>query len=174
MTSTPDKSAACATCGRSLSEHNRHVRFRLADPVLDLPDRERTAGVLMSHNDANKSVMMQVPDVGPFCRSLLPIRLDGGYTLHSDCGSPSTRTSCSVPSRSGGHRSTTRWSSTGFSRTAFPCGEALHHPYVPSSAIPSTRRASSVRPTLSWHTCSYMSGPMRRSSVTSVLTWGPR
>jgi hypothetical protein len=27
-------------------------------------------------------VMMQVPGIGPFCRCLLPVRLDGGYTLH--------------------------------------------------------------------------------------------
>lgn len=82
MTSTPDESSTCATCGRPLSEHNRDVRFRLPDPVLDLPDQERTDGVWMSHDDAIKSVMMQVPGVGPFCRSLLPIHLDGGYTLH--------------------------------------------------------------------------------------------
>lgn len=36
----------------------------------------------MSHEDANVSVMMQVPGVGPFCRCLLPVHLDGGYTLH--------------------------------------------------------------------------------------------
>lgn len=82
VTSTQDEFAACATCGRPLSEHNRHVRFRLPDPVLDLPDKERTDGLWMSHDDPNESVMMQVPNVGPFCRSLLPVQLDGGYTLH--------------------------------------------------------------------------------------------
>jgi hypothetical protein len=35
----------------------------------------------MSHEDANKSVMMQVPGVGPFVRALLPVTLIGGDTL---------------------------------------------------------------------------------------------
>jgi hypothetical protein len=74
--------ALCPTCGRPTSEHNRHVRFQLPDPVLELAERERTPGTWMSHADANTSVMMQVPGVGPFCRCLLPIHLDGGYTLH--------------------------------------------------------------------------------------------
>lgn len=69
-------------CGRSTSEHDRHVRFVLPDPVLALPGRERTPGTWLSHDDANTSVMMQVPGVGPFCRCLVPITLDGGDTLH--------------------------------------------------------------------------------------------
>lgn len=36
----------------------------------------------MSHADANQSVMMQVPEAGPFCRALFPVHLDGGYTVH--------------------------------------------------------------------------------------------
>ncbi len=36
----------------------------------------------MTHEDPNTSVMMQVPGVGPFCRSLLPVHLEGGYTFH--------------------------------------------------------------------------------------------
>jgi hypothetical protein len=35
----------------------------------------------LSHADANTSVMMQVPGTGAFCRCLVPINLDGGYTL---------------------------------------------------------------------------------------------
>jgi hypothetical protein len=35
----------------------------------------------MSHDDPNSSVMMQVPGIGPFCRCLLEVHLDGGYTL---------------------------------------------------------------------------------------------
>lgn len=50
--------------------------------MLELPDQERTDGVWMSHDDASTSVMMQVPNLGPFCRCLLPVHLDGGYTLH--------------------------------------------------------------------------------------------
>ena len=71
----------CLTCGRPLDEHDRHFRFRLPDPVLELPEREQTPGTWMSHSDANESVMMQVPDAGAFVRCLLPVRLDGGYTV---------------------------------------------------------------------------------------------
>ncbi|HEX8768135.1 MAG TPA: DUF2199 domain-containing protein [Jatrophihabitans sp.] len=73
--------AACAMCGRSRDAHNRHVRFRLPDPVLAAPLRERTRGTWMSHDDAESSVMMQVPEVGHFVRVLLPITLIGGDTL---------------------------------------------------------------------------------------------
>lgn len=68
-------------CGRSRDAHNRHVRFKLPDPVLDTPLQERTPGTWMSHGDAVSSVMMQVPNVGPFVRVLLPVRLLGGDTL---------------------------------------------------------------------------------------------
>lgn len=72
---------SCPQCGRPLDAHNRHVRFRLPDPVLATADREAAPGVWMSHGDANESVMMQVPGVGPFVRCLLPVRLTGGYTV---------------------------------------------------------------------------------------------
>lgn len=68
-------------CGRSRDEHNRHVRFRLADPVLAASEQERTPGTWMSHDDAATSVMMQVPGVGPFVRVLLPVSLVGGDTV---------------------------------------------------------------------------------------------
>jgi len=35
----------------------------------------------MSHDNPETSVMMQVPNVGPFVRALLPVRLTGGYKL---------------------------------------------------------------------------------------------
>lgn len=66
---------SCPTCGRQLDEHNRHVRFQLPDPVLDVPADERPA--LTWGND----VMTQVKGVGAFVRSLLPVRLSGGHTL---------------------------------------------------------------------------------------------
>ncbi|HVQ90371.1 MAG TPA: DUF2199 domain-containing protein [Mycobacteriales bacterium] len=68
-------------CGRPVHDHDRHIRFRLPDPVLATPEREQAAGVWLSHEDANNSVMMQVPEVGPFVRALLPVRLTGGYTV---------------------------------------------------------------------------------------------
>jgi hypothetical protein len=77
-----DDPAPCPTCGRPVAEHSRHVRFRLPDPVVRLPEREATEGTWMSHPDANEAVLLQVPGAGPFCRCLLPVRLDGGYTLH--------------------------------------------------------------------------------------------
>lgn len=68
-------------CGRSRDSHNRHVRFRLPDPVLRAPERERTPGTWMSHADAVSSVMLQVPGVGSFVRVLLPVTLLGGDTV---------------------------------------------------------------------------------------------
>ena len=79
MTSTPDD--LCPTCGRPRDAHNRHLRFRLPDPVLSTPEREETEGTWMSHSDANQSVMMMVPTVGTFVRVLLPVQLTGGYTV---------------------------------------------------------------------------------------------
>jgi hypothetical protein len=64
-------------CGRPVTEHNRHFRFTLPDPVLKLPEREATPGTWMSHASARESVMMQVPHVGAFVRALLPVHLTG-------------------------------------------------------------------------------------------------
>jgi hypothetical protein len=64
-----------------LSEHERDLRFGLPDPVLDLPDRERTAGTWMSHGTPTESVMMEVPGAGAFVRVLLPVTLTGGYSV---------------------------------------------------------------------------------------------
>jgi hypothetical protein len=77
---SPGGSTVCATCGMPIDAHNRHVRFQLPDPVLALPDRERTDGTWLSHHDANSSVMMQVPDLGGFVRVLLPVHLTDGYS----------------------------------------------------------------------------------------------
>lgn len=68
----------CTTCGRPLDAHSRHIRFRLPDPVLTLPDQERTEGTWLSDADVNSSVMMQVPNLGAFIRVLLPVHLTGG------------------------------------------------------------------------------------------------
>jgi hypothetical protein len=71
----------CPSCGRDLDLHDRHVRFTLPDPVLDVPGKEMTPGTWMSHATARESVMMQVPDIGAFVRALLPIRLTQGHTI---------------------------------------------------------------------------------------------
>jgi hypothetical protein len=71
----------CPSCGRTVDLHNRHVRFTLPDPVLELAEQERTAGTWMTSSSARESVMMQVPSVGAFVRALLPVRLTGGHTL---------------------------------------------------------------------------------------------
>ena len=71
----------CPTCGLPLSEHERDLRFGLPDPVLDLPDREQTAGTWMSHGTPTASVMMEVPGAGAFVRVLLPVTLTGGYSV---------------------------------------------------------------------------------------------
>ncbi|WAL65906.1 DUF2199 domain-containing protein [Amycolatopsis cynarae] len=71
----------CPSCGQPLESHDRHVRFTLPDPVLNLTGWENEPGTWMSHGTARDSVMMQVPDIGAFVRALLPIHLAGGHTL---------------------------------------------------------------------------------------------
>ena len=71
----------CAICGRDVSAHDRHVRFRLPQPVLDSPEREQAPGAWLSHADAQSSVMMQVPSVGAFVRALLQVGLTGDHTV---------------------------------------------------------------------------------------------
>lgn len=72
---------ACRLCGRPLDVHNRHMRFRLPDPIAATPGWESLPDVWLSHGDPNDSVMMQVPDAGPFIRCLLPVHLTGGFTV---------------------------------------------------------------------------------------------
>lgn len=72
---------ACPECGRPLDVHNRHVRFRLPDPVAAIGAQGLPDGSWMSHEDPTTSVMMQVPNVGPFVRCLLPVHLTGGYSV---------------------------------------------------------------------------------------------
>ncbi len=67
--------AHCATCGRLLDEHNRHVRFIAPEPVLTVPSEDRQD--LTWGND----VLMQYQGVGAFVRILVPIKLTGGYTM---------------------------------------------------------------------------------------------
>lgn len=65
----------CPTCGRSLDEHNRHIRFVVPEPVLSIPEEERAA--LTWGND----LLMQVKGIGGFVRILVPVKLSGGYTV---------------------------------------------------------------------------------------------
>lgn len=71
----------CSTCGRPTDAHDRHVRFRLPDPVLRLPEQDGTKGTWTTDPDPNKAVMMLVPDAGAFVRALLPVHLTGGHTV---------------------------------------------------------------------------------------------
>ena len=71
----------CSICGRPIPRHDRHVRFRLPEPVLNSPAREHAPGTWLSHASAEHSVMMQIPSVGAFVRALLPVSLTGGYTV---------------------------------------------------------------------------------------------
>ena len=65
----------CPSCGRSLDEHNQHIRFGVPEPVLGIPQNERAARTW------GNDVLMQVKDVGAFVRILVPVKLSGGYTL---------------------------------------------------------------------------------------------
>ncbi|MFI5732243.1 DUF2199 domain-containing protein [Kribbella sp. NPDC051587] len=69
------------SCGRPIDEAHRNLRFTLPDPVVELPEGERTPGTWMSHGTARESVMMQVPGAGPFVRALLRIQLEHEHTL---------------------------------------------------------------------------------------------
>lgn len=72
-------SAMCESCGRSVDDHDRDIRFTLPDPVLAAsPPADH---IWMSHYDAATSVMMQVRDLGAFARVLLPVSLTGGYSV---------------------------------------------------------------------------------------------
>jgi hypothetical protein len=65
----------CPTCGRELSSHDRHVLFRLPEPVLALPEHERAARTWETE------ALMQVEGVGAFVRTSLPVRLTGGHQV---------------------------------------------------------------------------------------------
>ena len=71
----------CEICGRLLVAHDRHVRFRLPDPILATSAKENAPGAWLSHDSAESSVMMQIPPVGAFVRALLPVKLTGGYAV---------------------------------------------------------------------------------------------
>lgn len=73
------KKHTCAMCGQATAAHNRDVRFRLPDPVLESPEQHRTGDSWLSDPDPNKATLMQIPNISPFVRALLPIKLEGGY-----------------------------------------------------------------------------------------------
>jgi hypothetical protein len=76
---TPEDSALdqglCPKCGRPIDAHDRHIRFALPDPVLDVPEAER------EERTWGNDVLLQVQAVGCFVRVLLPVHLTGGYTV---------------------------------------------------------------------------------------------
>lgn len=72
---------SCQLCGRPIDEHERHVRYRQPERVLQLPEQEQTDGVWMSGNDPDAEVMMMAPNLGGFVRALLPVRLTGEVEL---------------------------------------------------------------------------------------------
>jgi len=73
--------ASCELCGRPTDAHDRHVRFRLPDPVLRSSDQDRAPGTWKTDEDPSAAVMMMVPELGAFVRALLPIHLTGGHTV---------------------------------------------------------------------------------------------
>jgi len=73
--------STCVLCGRPVAGHDRHVRFRLPDPVLRAPEQDHREGTWKTDEDPNVAVMMLVPDAGAFVRALLPVQLTGGHTV---------------------------------------------------------------------------------------------
>ena len=75
LLSEADASGRCATCGRPLDTHDTHIRLKLPDPVIAIPEedrREKTWG---------GDPLLQVAGAGSFVRVLLPVRLTGGHRL---------------------------------------------------------------------------------------------
>jgi len=71
----------CSICGRDTDSHDRHVRFRLPDPVARAPEQDKAHGTWKTAEDPSAAVMMMVPDIGAFVRALLPVQLTGGHTV---------------------------------------------------------------------------------------------
>jgi hypothetical protein len=71
----------CPTCGRSLDDHDRHVRFRRPEAALLGPGGLDGPDVWMSDATPEASVLLQTPDAGAFARCLLPVRLTGGHRV---------------------------------------------------------------------------------------------
>ena len=69
------REATCPSCGRPLDEHDRHIRFKLPEPVLAIPEEEREPRTW------GNDVLMQVRELGSFVRILVPVKLSGGYTV---------------------------------------------------------------------------------------------
>jgi hypothetical protein len=68
-------------CGRPVDEHDRHVRFRLPDPILERASQDRDPRVWKTADDPLEAVMLSSPDIGAFIRAVLPVLLTGGYTV---------------------------------------------------------------------------------------------
>ena len=68
-----DKKRTCGMCGQALAAHDRDVRFRLPDPVLESPEQHRVEDSWLCEPDPNKASLMQFPKMSPFVRALLPI-----------------------------------------------------------------------------------------------------
>ncbi|MGF9648876.1 DUF2199 domain-containing protein [Pseudarthrobacter oxydans] len=68
-------------CGLPTGVHDRDVRFRLPDPVLNSPEQHRGEDSWLSDPDPNQATLMQIPYISPFVRALLPVKLEGGHEL---------------------------------------------------------------------------------------------
>lgn len=73
-------SPPCAECGRPTDDHDRHVRFRVPDPVLAAGEAP-AEDLWTTDPDPLRAVLLQRQGVGAFVRCLLPVELSGGYTV---------------------------------------------------------------------------------------------
>src|SRR4051794_79847 len=71
----------CEMCGQATAAHDRDVRFRLPDPVLHSPEQHHAEDSWLSEPDPNKATLMQIPNIGPFVRALLPVKLEGEHEV---------------------------------------------------------------------------------------------
>jgi hypothetical protein len=64
----------CSLCGRPLETHQRDLRFKLPDAIVEMPEEERELSW-------GGEAMVAARGVGQFVRVLLPVRLSGGYDV---------------------------------------------------------------------------------------------
>ena len=77
------KKHTCAMCGQATTAHNRDVRFRLPDPVLESPEQHRAEDSWLSDPDPNKATLNALSnDILVMVFNLLPVpsRISLGLT----------------------------------------------------------------------------------------------
>ncbi len=70
------ESRTCPHCGRPLDDHERDIGFELPDPLLAIPRPE------LEQRMWGNDLMVAVEGIGAFIRTILPVHLVGGFSIH--------------------------------------------------------------------------------------------